>query len=65
MCGANFRPALGRGKAIISNPGFKCVACGADASHYFDVEDLSDPRAQRRKEAIAEREKFETIDAYN
>ena len=41
------RPARGRAEAIFGRPRFRCSRCGSKASAYFDVDDMSDPRAWR------------------
>jgi hypothetical protein len=52
------RPARGRAEKIFARERFRCSKCGAKASAYFDIDDLTDPRAVARLERIA-REKEE------
>jgi hypothetical protein len=57
-CKMEMRPARGRAEAIFGRARFRCSRCGAKAASYFDVDDLSDPRAVARLERI-EKEKNE------
>lgn len=50
------RPAVGRAEFIFSKPRFRCARCGSKASAYFDVDDMSDPRAVARKERLEKEE---------
>jgi hypothetical protein len=56
------RPARGRAEKIFGRERFRCSKCGAKASAYFDIDDLTDPRAVARLERIA-REKEEEDNA--
>lgn len=55
-CQLEMRPAKGRAEAIFGRPRFRCPRCGSKASAYFNVDDLSDPRAVTRLERL-EKEK--------
>lgn len=52
-CGMELRPARGRAEKIFGRERFRCSKCGAKASAYFDIDDLTDPRAVARLERIA------------
>ena len=58
VCEMQMRPAKGRAEKIFGRERFRCSRCGAKASAYFNIDDLSDPRAVERLERIA-REKEE------
>ena len=60
-CQMEMRPAKGRAEVIFGRERFRCSRCGAKASAYFNVDDLTDPRAIERLERIA-REKEEEDD---
>jgi len=51
-CRMEMRPARGRAEAIFGRERFRCSRCGSKASAYFNVDDLSDPRAVARLERI-------------
>jgi len=51
-CGMEMRPARGRADAIFARERFRCSRCGSKASSYFNIEDLTDPRAVARLERI-------------
>lgn len=57
-CRMELRPAKGRAQFIFGRDRFRCSRCGSKASAYFDINDMSDPRAVARLERI-EREKEE------
>jgi hypothetical protein len=58
-CGMELRPARGRAEKIFGRERFRCSKCGAKASAYFDIDDLSDPRAVARLERIAKEKEDE------
>ena len=51
-CKMELRPARGRAEAIFGRERFRCSRCGSKASAYFNVDDLTDPRAVARLERI-------------
>lgn len=55
-CQMQLRPAKGRAKKVLSNPRFRCSRCGASASAYFDIDDMSDERAVERLERLKREE---------
>lgn len=58
-CGMEMRPAKGRAEIIFGRPRFRCARCGAKASAYFNIDDMSDPRAVARKERIEQEKEDE------
>ena len=56
VCQMEMRPAKGRADVIFGRERFRCSRCGAKASAYFNVNDLSDERAVARLERIKEQE---------
>eukprot|EP01041_Mallomonas_annulata_P001370 gene1370-2643_t len=55
-CQMEMRPARGRAETIFGRERFRCPRCGSKASAYFNVEDMTDPRAVARAERL-EKEK--------
>mmetsp|Transcript_28223 Transcript_28223/g.38851 ORF Transcript_28223/g.38851 Transcript_28223/m.38851 type:complete len:241 (+) Transcript_28223:3-725(+) len=53
ICQMQMRPAKGRADKIFSRERFRCARCGAKATSYFNIDDLSDPRAAGRLERLA------------
>ena len=51
-CKMELRPARGRAEAIFGRERFRCSRCGSKASAYFNVDDLTDPRAVARLERL-------------
>lgn len=51
-CHMQLMPAKGRASYIMGKPTFRCARCGAKAASYFDIHDMDDERAVRRKERI-------------
>jgi hypothetical protein len=62
VCKMEMRPARGRAEAIFGRPRFRCSRCGAKASSYFDVDDMSDPRAVARLERLDKEKNEEWTD---
>lgn len=62
VCGSQMRPARGRGAIVVGSPSFRCPHCGADGSHFFDIDDSRDERARRRVERMKENELEDLID---
>ena len=60
-CKMEMRPARGRADAIFGRERFRCSRCGSKASAYFNVDDLSDPRAVARLERIAKEKEEEGL----
>ena len=58
-CQMEMRPAKGRAEVIFGRERFRCSRCGAKASAYFNVDDLTDPRAIERLERIAKEKEEE------
>ena len=56
VCQMEMRPAKGRADVIFGRERFRCSRCGAKASAYFNVNDLTDERAVARLERIKEQE---------
>jgi hypothetical protein len=56
VCEMQMRPARGRAAKIFGKERFRCAKCGARASSYFDIDDLTDPRALARRERLAAEE---------
>ena len=48
VCEMQLRPAKGRAEKILSRDRFRCARCGARASSYYDIEDMTDQRAVAR-----------------
>lgn len=61
-CGMQMRPAKGRVHKILNKERFRCARCGARASAYFNIDDMSDPRAVARKKRLEEAELMEGDD---
>jgi DNA-directed RNA polymerase subunit RPC12/RpoP len=51
-CHMQMRPAKGRAEKILSREKFRCARCGSRASSYFNIDDMSDPRAVMRRERL-------------
>ena len=51
-CKMEMRPARGRAEVIFGRERFRCSRCGSKASAYFNIEDMSDPRAVARLERL-------------
>jgi hypothetical protein len=56
VCEMQMRPARGRAAKIFGKERFRCARCGARASSYFDIDDLTDARAVARRERLAAEE---------
>ena len=52
VCKLEMRPARGRADIIFGRPRFRCSRCGAKADAFFDVDDMSDPRATERAKRL-------------
>ena len=52
VCKLEMRPARGRAETIFGRKQFRCSRCGAKASSFFDVEDMTDERAVARLKRI-------------
>jgi len=61
-CGMELRPARGRAETIFARERFRCSRCGAKASSYFNIDDLTDPRAVARLERLAQEKEDEDAD---
>jgi len=64
-CKMELRPAKGRAEIIFGRERFRCARCGSPASAYFDIANMSDPRAVARLirlEQEAEQSKQEDYD---
>lgn len=62
VCESQVHPARGRGAIVVGSPSFRCPHCGADGSHFFDVDDMRDERAQRRAQRLKDQELEDLID---
>lgn len=51
-CGAQLRPAKGRAQIVLSKPNFRCPRCRSKSSSFFNINDMSDPRAIARIKKI-------------
>ena len=56
VCQMQLRPAKGRAEKILGRERFRCSRCGAKASSYFNIDDMSDPRAVERLERFKREE---------
>lgn len=59
VCEMQMRPAKGRAEKIFGRDRFRCSRCGSKASSYFNIDDLSDPRAVERIERLAKEKEDE------
>ena len=55
-CQMQMKPAKGRAEVIFGKARFRCSRCGSKADAYFDVDDMTDPRAIARAERIKKEE---------
>ena len=51
-CQMQMRPAKGRAEKIFGRERFRCSRCGSKASAYFNIDDLTDPRALARLDRL-------------
>lgn len=62
VCEMQMRPAKGRAAKIFGRERFRCARCGAKASSYYNIEDMSDARAVARKKRLEEAEANDNVD---
>lgn len=62
VCEMQMRPAKGRAAKIFGRERFRCARCGAKASSYFDIDDMSDERAVARRRRLEEAEARDDLD---
>lgn len=62
VCEMQMRPAKGRAAKIFGRERFRCARCGAKASSYFNIDDMSDKRAIARRKRLEEAEANENLD---
>lgn len=53
VCKMQMRPAKGRADKIFGRESFRCARCGSKAASYFNIDDLTDPRAVERLDRLA------------
>ena len=55
-CQMQMKPAKGRAEVIFGKARFRCSRCGSKADAYFDIDDMTDPRAVARAERVKKEE---------
>ena len=55
-CQMQMKPAKGRAEVIFGKARFRCSRCGSKADAYFDIDDMTDPRAVARAERVKREE---------
>lgn len=55
-CQMQMKPAKGRAEVIFGKARFRCSRCGSKADAYFDIDDMTDPRAVARAERVRKEE---------
>jgi hypothetical protein len=64
VCQMQLRPAKGRAEMVFGRRLFRCSRCGSKADAYFNIEDMSDPRAVLRQERLDREAAQEQEDDY-